>query len=253
MNPEACPCVCTVRGRWTGVLLCALLLTTTVAAQEKSFETVFEVWSKDELIGRETAVYTVDEKKQTALLSSECRLDLSGEKLELRGEVKLQLPGPSVTGYQLIRLAGTKVAQMTLDRQDGHFLLTSSTAVSSRPRQVEARPDTVVLDTNVPAHYQLLAWRWDPRSEELTCPVVIPQLGLTLKAEATARGQRLAELAGKPVFARRLHLTVGSTVADLWVADPTRELLQVTFPATRTEYRRPDVSWLSEERPHRPR
>ena len=212
-------------------------------------EAVYEIWYEGQRIGEEQAAYVRDRASGTAVLTTSSKLTTPYGPVWLDSEAQFSLPGFVLTQYRVTSMGEMCLAEFALERRDGRFRFTTGGSVGGRDTELAAEPDTLLLDNNVAAHYQVLAWRWHAGGgEALMCPVVVPQAGKVFDGQIEPQEAREATLGGRAVTARRLRVTVESLAADVWVAESTGDLLGVTLDGEHEAgYRRAGVRGLSDE------
>ncbi len=216
---------------------------------KRTTEAVYEIWYEGQLIGEEHSAYVRDKETGTAVLTTSSELKLSYGSMRVDSEAHFSLPDLVLTQYRVTNMGRMCIAEFTLDRRDGRFTFTTGGSVGGRDTELPAEAETLLLDNNIAAHYQILAWRWHagPRGT-LTCPVVVPQTGKVFDGKIEPQGTRQAMLASREVTARRLRVTAGPLTADVWLAESTGDLLQVTLHGKHEAgYRRVGVRGLSDE------
>jgi len=209
--------------------------------------TTFEVWYEGERLGEERMTYRAEPERGYAVLSTVSDLKTGHRSIHVMSEARFSLPGLVLRRYHLTNTGQMSMAEFTLTREDGHFRLTTGGSAGGRDLQLPAGDDTLLLDNNIAAHYQLLAWRWWRGDRgPFTCSVVVPQTGRLFEAHIEPGGSREARLGGRRVSARWLRLTMGPLRAQVWVDEATGDLLEVDLQSkARGRYRRLGLQWPS--------
>lgn len=211
----------------------------------------FEVLVGGKRLGEEEGTYQEDARGTTARLTTRSTLTVLAGPMTVASEAEFALPDFTLTRYRATESGKMCLSEFTLERQGGTLAFTTSGSAEGRKLELTAPPNTVLLDNNIAAHYQLLARRWKLiTARGSTFSVVVPQAGKVFEATLTPGEERQGQLAGRRVLARGLALTFGSLQADLWVAEETGDLLDVLLHGKEEgEYRRLAFHWLGEGKP----
>jgi len=237
------------RRRWAWPILAAIvgvgLLVLAPEQPKGGVSVIFELRIAGVLKGEETDTFLLDKEGHWTSLSTSGEFSVGPKTLRLRSEATFGLPDLALQGYHLHTIGQMSQAEFAIERQDDHFVFTTSGSAGGLEKELPADAGTILLDNNIAGHYQVLIWCWRAAGGgTLTRRVVVPQAGREFEGRIEPGDTRQGDLGRGPFTARRLHVSFGSTEADVWLGEATGDLMQVTFHGRqRAEFRRKGFAW----------
>jgi hypothetical protein len=140
--------------------------------------------------------------------------------------------------YQVIQESGTNRMRAQVNFKPGRSEALYETAQQKDPREIELRPDVLVLDDNVFHHYILLAKRYDfTKGGVQEFSAFIPQQFLAGSISIADKGVEKVAFGGKTLSLQHLFVDSGELQFSLWLNEG-HELLKISVPKSNVDVER---------------
>jgi hypothetical protein len=137
--------------------------------------------------------------------------------------------------YQVLQESGANRMKAQVNFKPGRSEAIYETDRQKDPREIELKPDVLVLDDNVFHHYILLARRYDfLKGGVQEFPAFIPQQFLAGTVSVEDKGMEKVALGGSPVSLQHLFVDSGELQFSLWLNE-RHELLKISVPKSNVD------------------
>jgi dienelactone hydrolase len=220
-------------------ILLALALAT-LGQTSSPAQDVYETFLQDKLVGTETATRTAGEKE--GKLSSRVELSIGGKGLVFTQEATLDATARRIVDYSCEIVAPQGPMRVRAKLGATGWTVDAGPPDAAEPTTKQTFPasaTTVVVDNNLPSHFDLLcrdlvAAGSAEASYTTLVPQVLASVPLTAKRGAEGRGT----LDGKPLESVAYRLEVANLLLELECRKTDGALLSANVPVQSVRYRR---------------
>jgi hypothetical protein len=200
---------------------------------------IFRILFNGEQIGEEKFQIVADASNFRAF--AEISLTVEREKDKATFTIKPLLQFKKTfepISYEVLQESGPNKMKAHVNFKPGRSEALYETERQKDPREIELRPDVVVLDDNVFHHYILLARRYDfLKGGVQEFPAFIPQQFLAGTITVEDKGMEKVALGGSPVPLQHLFVDSGELQFSLWL-NKRHELLKISVPKSNVDVER---------------
>ena len=196
----------------------------------------FKIFFNGEQIGEEKFQILDDGSNFKASAEIHLTVEREKEKITFRINPSLQFTGlfEPIT-YQVVQEAGPNKTKARINFKPGRSEVVYETGQGEDSREIELKPDVVVLDDNVFHHYILLAKRYDFLKGGLQeFAAFIPQQFLAGTISVDDKGFERVTLNDKTLSLQHLFVDSGELQFSLWLNE-RHELLKISVPKSNVE------------------
>jgi hypothetical protein len=196
----------------------------------------FKIFFNGEQIGEERFQIVADTSNFRAF--AEIHLTVEREKDKATFTIKPVLQFKKTfepISYQVLQESGSNRMKAQVSFKPGRSEAIYETNQQKDPREIELKPDVVVLDDNVFHHYILLARRYDfLKGGMQNFPAFIPQQFLAGTISIEDKGMEKVALGGSTVSLQHLFVDSGELQFSLWLNE-RHELIKISVPKSNVD------------------